>query len=736
MKNPDSDPLQSSRSQGSASRRLEPPSDFELAGDTSVSDFDANSFEDDAATHGFDFGANIFEADTATAGTQVDSNFVPTDLDTVLDDQVDPAPTVPQGQPGTRGFRARWRAKSRPQNDNQPFDDAHRLTSDAKRQKLHRDAVGDAIDIHETVETKQLHNIARLASLEAMQRFRTHDIKMPWEKGPLAPVFGAPAPALPTAKTLTPPMVGLVDTLAPTVLDRQDSPGPVGPISKFAIKRIAAAKCVVPEDEMLARCLNQIKSLLLMDLQGTEVGITLCNLAGGLDESADVLQILRDCFARKATATILKRTSSLWTLAGWMVENEQTNVWTMTEQQLYRFMCALRDEDAAPTKASHLVEALNFFDNALKFKKVVCKDILSSRVLGAAHSMYLGKRKLKQAPQLSVAAVRALEIVCTSQTSLLRTAVSGALLFCVFAVARWSDFARLENVWTDKCEDLVLVEAETARHKTSKSKEAKTRLLPFTAIGRFECEEAWGECFVDALDSIKHDTGLPFLPSWNDRSGTWATSPMTTAEASLFLKEFVDTVLGDKEASRYSSHSCKPTVLTWCGMTEVLTREECTMLGHHVEPSTKSATTYNRDSQLLLQAKVAKVLDMITAGQLEPDASRATRLSKMMPHTEDNLEVEEVSAESDFEDTEGDSIHSKNHLSSRPSVPLGAPDEYQFVEHKLAGTIHVVQDESSDKLACGRRKTINMRPVEPDAIDAATAPFCIQCNAVVKHHQP
>ena len=102
---------------------------------------------------------------------------------------------------------------------------------------------------------------------------------------------------------------------------------------------------------------------------------------------------------------------------------------------------------------------------------------------------------------------------------LLRTAVSGALLFCVFAVARWSDFARLENVWTDKCEDLVLVEAETARHKTSKSKEAKTRLLPFTAIGRFECEEAWGECFVDALDSIKHDTGLPFLPSWNDRSG-------------------------------------------------------------------------------------------------------------------------------------------------------------------------------------------------------------------------
>ena len=171
----------------------------------------------------------------------------------------------------------------------------------------------------------------------------------------------------------------------------------------------------------------------------------------------------------------------------------------------------------------------------------------------------------------------------------------------------------------------------------------------------------------------------------------------------------MDTVLGKEEAARYSSHSCKPTVLTWCGMTEILTREERTMLGHHVEPSTKSAATYNRDSQLLLQAKVAKVLNLITTGQLEPDASRATRLSKMLPQTEDNPDVEEDSAESDFEDTEGDSIHSKNHMGSRPSVPLGAPEEYQFVEHKLTGTIHVVQDESSDKLACGRQKTINMR---------------------------
>ena len=118
----------------------------------------------------------------------------------------------------------------------------------------------------------------------------------------------------------------------------------MGPVSKFAVKRIAASKCVIPEDEMLSRCLNQIKSLLLLDLQGTEVGVTLCNLAGGLDDTIDVLQILKDWLCEKGTATILKRTSSLWSLAGWMLESEQTPVWSVTEQQLYSYMCSLRDQ--------------------------------------------------------------------------------------------------------------------------------------------------------------------------------------------------------------------------------------------------------------------------------------------------------------------------------------------------------------------------------------------------------
>ena len=161
------------------------------------------------------------------------------------------------------------------------------------------------------------------------------------------------------------------------------------------------------------------------------------------------------------------------------------------------------------------------------------------------------------------------------------------------------------------------------------------------------------------------------------------------------------------------------------------------MLGHHVEPTTKAATTYNRDSQLLLQAKVSTVVKMVITGELDPDASRASRLDNMINMDQDEMEPER-SDDSDCEWLDEAPIYSKVHLGEtvhRPEVPLGSPDEYTFVAHKLTGTVHIVQEEDTDRLACGRRRTINMPDVDPTALDAATAPFCIQCNSVIKDKQ-
>ena len=154
--------------------------------------------------------------------------------------------------------------------------------------------------------------------------------------------------------------------------------------------------------------------------------------------------------------------------------------------------------------------------------------------------MYITKRKLKQAKQLTVEAVHWLEKMCIQGVDEARTLISGAFLFCVFACARWSDISRLENLWVDEFEGLVLVEGESSKSKTSRTKEAQSRLLPYTAIGNFMEEESWGKAFVQSWKKANEGRDRCFIPSWNDRAATWATSPMSSTEATFFLKEFLE----------------------------------------------------------------------------------------------------------------------------------------------------------------------------------------------------
>ena len=638
-------------------------------------------------------------------------------------------------------FRQRWRAQSESKRDDMSILDEIVSQSEAtegswdliqpqdKRRKIEDAGMFNQLQEptqHSAADTAQIESIARLA---AMERLRKSDLKMPWEKGPLAPVFGPDPVGVRLEKMLAMPTVGLADTIAPMATKKKETPVTYSQVSSFAKKRIAAAKFAIPEDELLARCLNQIKTLLLMDLAGTEVGVTLTNLAGGLDETVDILQVLRDCFSRKATATVLKRTSGIWGLAEWLVNNGAESIWSLTEHQLYEHMCFLREMKAAPTRASHVLEALNFFHSTLRFKKVDINQLMSSRVTGAAHAMYMNKRKLVQAPQLTVEAVKALEEACIAEVNLLQTVVTGALLFCVFASARWADFVRIEGLAIEQHEDVLLIEGVTSKHKTARTKEHKTRLLPYIAKGRFLQRKAWGLVFVDAFNQIRYDTGYNFLPAYNDRSGSWANSPMTTSQASSFLQEFLEPILGAAEASRFSSHSCKPTVLTWAGQSELFTREERTLMGHHVEPTTKSATTYNRDALPIIHSKIFRLVDMIKDGTLRPDASRAERLGLMLDR---RPEDDEESVSTDYDEKEPPQVHSGALLQGRPSIPVDEADEFEFVAHKLSGTIHVVQSREDGKLSCGRRLTLNMQDVLHTEIDAATAPFCAQCNAVVK----
>ena len=608
-------------------------------------------------------------------------------------------------------------------------------------------ATGDVSQMHDLQQHVQQTGVSvALSALRSSKR-----IKLPWEQGPLAPLFSRSLSL--QSFDIKPSTVGIADVLNPQPKVQAAFPKPLelkAP-SHFAKKRIACASYNVPDDELRSRALNRFRVLVSLDLHATQIGTSMLNCLGSLDTSTDVLQVLSDALANKATGTLLKRASSLWRWASWVAENNKGTCFDQREDSLYEYMNHLRDSGAAPTSASHFIEAMRFSDQMFKLLKMDLSFILSSRVTGAAHRMFLQKRKLQQAPAFSVAAVAVFEGLCNEDPRNHVRIIAGCILFCIFACVRWFDAMRVESVNLDKYVTMSLLEAETARHKTSMTKEAKTRLLPYTSLGRFLGASDWADKFMAAREKAGLNRGTLFLPSWNEVSQTWANHPMSSGEATTWIREF----LADAHVEfpqRFSSHSCKCTLLTWAGMCTVFTREERTLLGHHVEPQTKSSTTYSRDSQILLQYKVLKVINLIRAGKLKPDASRAERLSMLVQQDARSEEadlsktLEEVFLEESDENSDDVDLEEVAEPQTgldesldvmRDPIPQESFDMEWYI-HSFTGVVHAGRLNMSDfqtRLLCGRSLTVNMSPTNVDSSEMKTGLLCMQCSAALKREQ-
>ena len=377
--------------------------------------------------------------------------------------------------------------------------------------------------------------------------------------------------------------------------------------------------------------------------------------------------------------------------------------------------------------------------------------VLTSRVTGAAHNMFLQKRKLKQAPPFSVQAVSAFEDICIHDNRSHVRAICGSILFCIFACVRWFDAMRVESLQLDKYITMSLLEASTSKHKTSMTKETKTMLLPFTSLGRFLGSVDWAESFVNA----RSESGLLgqdlFLPSWNELGQSWSSYPMSSGEATCWIRELLSSA-GVEKYEIFSSHSAKCTLLTWAGMTTLFSREERALLGHHVEPQTKSATIYNRDSQILLQYKVLKLINLIRTKRLKPDASRAERLSMMVgnqasgeqeelseafqePDRPDIEASADESEDADLDDDSGPPGGLDNYLEdTRDPVPEHG-DEFLWYMHCFTGVVHAADIASpEDRLLCGRSLTVSLVSIDVSSTEARTGLMCMQCSSVMNRN--
>ena len=116
-----------------------------------------------------------------------------------------------------------------------------------------------------------------------------------------------------------------------------------------------------------------------------------------------------DCFEAKPTGTLTERAKDFHRFALWQVETNGSFPKSPTEAHLYMYLSFLRDTGAAPTAGTSFLKSWAFMRYTVGAGFGQKESLVSGRVQIAARSMYLKKRKLKQAPPWPADTVWALE---------------------------------------------------------------------------------------------------------------------------------------------------------------------------------------------------------------------------------------------------------------------------------------------------------------------------------------
>ena len=507
------------------------------------------------------------------------------------------------------------------------------------------------------------------------------------------------------------------------------------PVVPFTLKR---ARREPVDEDIRCQALMKFRDIILQDPLSTQLG---ASLRGRLDQGTshdDIDQSFRDCFRMKASSTLQKRSASLAKLSKFLRAAGQLYPLRLSEPQLYAALCSMREAGSGATSAQHVIEALHFLDSTAKLKIVDLSDVISARCRGVARDMYLTKSPLQQKQPLTVAQVYKLEGAMQSSGTVLRC-ILGQLLFCIHACCRWRDAQRLKSISTETGHGETLLYADALTSKTALTAEAKTRFLPYAAIGTGLSTEDWSAMWLDA----RREEGLTFsefvLPSFSEKYACWLDTPMSASEATVWLREFLE---GSENfrPEMLGSHSCKTTLLTWAGRSVkvVFTPSERRLLGHHLDPSMKSVLCYSRESYTSLYSKVLGMFRLIRSGDYNPDQSAIDRVVQMAEetgevHAEPIQETEGEDIHSDSESSvasmeslrvpeEGDDERNAQCISLFPAFP-GVPEASMFV-HRISGLVHVANED--DVLICGRPTSLHFKPFSKVA-DREHLESCRQC---------
>ena len=551
-------------------------------------------------------------------------------------------------------------------------------------------------------------------------------IVMPWETGLLPSVFGGSAEIFRLPEPSFEVPLGMFDSVSP----RAKVPKVAGAASEYAKKRLRLANMIRTSDSLRWEALRKFKVLVMADPEISDLGVSLAANAAMLSDDKKVYESFTDVFSAKSTATLCKRSASLWAYAKWVMSAKGEGPLHATESAFYDYMLHLKSGAGAPSTGDSFCQAWNFLHHLMGMRTPPPSVLLSPRVKGAAKAMLSKKRRLVQASPLTVKMVKGLENVVLQAPYQHWVVIAGHLLFCLGSSCRFSDSLSLADLSCSTAGGITLLEAESAKFKTQG--ERRDVFLPLCCLGQFFASTPWADRWIQAREAA--GLGLsPSLPAWSEATSEWLPRPMTTSEAALFLNEFLTSCgMARSEVDKISTHSLKCTVLSWAAKDGTMPLADRRLLGHHLDPSCTSPVTYGRDEMARLMRDVHHLVVRIRRGLFKPDKARVWRLAKLIEQSsgaalaEAEVDGDPFVQESEAEADDCQPVDAEGGA-TLPLMPRIAADLLpQGVEcrvHLFSRVVHVLDGQ---KFECGRMSTRNYEKLDR-SIPLCDLMVCQQC---------
>ena len=244
--------------------------------------------------------------------------------------------------------------------------------------------------------------------------------------------------------------------------------------------------------------------------------------------------------------------------------------------------------------------------------------------------------------------------------------------------------------------------------------------------------ENWADSWLSAREDSCSFEWCHFLCSWSEHQGDWADTKMSTAEATFWLRELLEPMVGPDRSAVLTVHGLKATMLSWAAKSMLFTPEEQLALGHHVSSHYKSALIYSRDNQIGLCKKIYDMMDKIKAGTFNPDGSRVQRLLQLTMARAQELQSDDDSDTSSTS-TDASSVASSEgeHREPEPSSfrRLDAADidrDHCFINTR-SRVVHL-QLLGQQKFWCGRCASSSFRKASRDDLANAETVICASCS--------